>query len=95
MSRDRAVLRLADAAPSSPAPSPPPPPSPLLVTARQAAQLCGVSVATWWRWEAAGRTPAAVRLGGSTRWRSDELADWVQAGCPDRRSWLARQAGRK
>jgi prophage regulatory protein len=94
MSHDAAVLRLADAAPPPPAPSPPPPP--LLVTAREAAQLCGVSPATWHRMVAAGRTPAPVRISRRcVRWRSSELADWVQAGCPDRRSWLARQAARK
>jgi predicted DNA-binding transcriptional regulator AlpA len=67
------------------------PPEPLLVPAPQAATVCGVSVASWHRLRAAGKTPAPIRLGGSVRWRLAELRDWVAAGCPPRREWEARQ----
>jgi prophage regulatory protein len=71
----------------------------LLLPARQAAALCGVSTATWWRWDASGRIPAPVRLSaGCVRWRRAELVEWAAAGCPDRRTWQAIQAtknGRK
>jgi len=67
--------------------------APLLVDARQAAGLCGVSPATWWRWDAASRIPAAVRIGaGGVRWRRAELESWTVAGCPDRRTWEVLQA---
>jgi predicted DNA-binding transcriptional regulator AlpA len=70
--------------------------SPLLLAARQAAQLCGVSPATWWRWHAAGRCPAPLRLSpGCVRWRAEELRAWVRAGCPPRREWEARQAAQR
>src|SRR5262245_49137729 len=62
---------------------------PLLVSAAVAAGLCGRSEASWWRDHAAGRVPAPVKLGGSTRWRVGELKAWVDAGCPDRKTWAA------
>jgi predicted DNA-binding transcriptional regulator AlpA len=68
---------------------------PLLLTARQAAVLCAVSPATWWRWVSAGRSPAPVRVGGCVRWPLDGpggLRAWIAAGCPDRRTWEAMRA---
>ena len=62
----------------------------LLVSADQAASLCGVSPATWYRMAAGGRCPAPVRLSrGCVRWRVEELRTWITAGCPDRRTWEA------
>lgn len=61
--------------------------NPILIPASVAAETCGVSLATWWRWEASGRIPEPVRVGGTTRWRAAELADWCDAGCPCRREW--------
>jgi predicted DNA-binding transcriptional regulator AlpA len=64
--------------------------NPLLLTARQAAALCSISPATWHRWTAAGRTPAPIRPSpGCVRWRTEELREWIQADCPDRRTWQA------
>jgi predicted DNA-binding transcriptional regulator AlpA len=65
----------------------------LLLGARQAAPLCGVSVPTWWRLNSAGKTPAAVKLGHRTLWRADELRAWVEAGCPSREEWEAHGNG--
>jgi predicted DNA-binding transcriptional regulator AlpA len=56
----------------------------LLVAAPEAAQLCGVSEATWWRHHSAGRVPAPVKLGGRTLWRRQQLELWIELGCPDR-----------
>jgi predicted DNA-binding transcriptional regulator AlpA len=66
-------------------------PSPLLLTARQAAAICGKSLRTWRTWDSAGWIPKPVRIGRSTLWRADELCDWVSAGCPRRAEWEARQ----
>jgi predicted DNA-binding transcriptional regulator AlpA len=62
---------------------------PLLLTAVQAAALCGVSEATWYRMASARRCPAPVRLTarGCVRWRVEELRAWIGSGCPDRRTW--------
>lgn len=65
--------------------------TPLLVTAKQAAGMCGKSLRTWRAWDAAGWIPRPVRIGRSTLWRLDELRAWAAAGCPRRDDWEARQ----
>lgn len=65
--------------------------SPLLLTAKQAAAMCGKSLRTWRTWDAAGWIPRPVRIGRSTLWRADELREWVAAGCPRRAEWEARK----
>jgi predicted DNA-binding transcriptional regulator AlpA len=67
---------------------------PGLLRAPACAAFCSVSEATWWRWHSAGRCPAPVRIGGTVRWRAEELRDWVRTGCPDRTTWEAIQAQR-
>ncbi|HUT61701.1 MAG TPA: hypothetical protein VNA25_28010 [Phycisphaerae bacterium] len=67
-------------------------PAPLLVDAREAARLCGVSRASWWGYNAAGRVPSPIHLCGRTLWRRDELAAWIEAGCPARERWKALRA---
>ena len=64
---------------------------PILITAKQASQMCGKSLRTWRTWDSAGFIPQPVRIGRSTLWRLDELRDWVIAGCPRRDEWEARQ----
>jgi predicted DNA-binding transcriptional regulator AlpA len=83
--------------PPAPAPdSPPAGPDRLLVSARDAARLCGLSVATWHRRAAAGLVPAAVRIGpGCVRWRVEELREWIGAACPPRATWEALQAAQR
>lgn len=66
-------------------------PDALLLTAKQAASVCGKSLRTWRIWDAAGWIPRPVRIGRSTLWRADELRDWVAAGCPRRAEWEARK----
>ncbi len=68
-----------------------PDPATLLVTAKQAAAMCGKSLRTWRSWDSAGWIPRPVRIGRSTLWRADELREWVVAGCPRRQEWEARQ----
>lgn len=64
--------------------------SPLSVRAKEAARLIGVSRSTWDRLNAAGKTPAAIRLGAMPFWMVDELREWLRAGMPDRATWEAR-----
>ncbi|HEV3256445.1 MAG TPA: helix-turn-helix domain-containing protein [Gemmataceae bacterium] len=61
----------------------------LLLTAREAAALCGVSLASWRRHAGAGKVPAPGQLGGHVLWRYAELVEFIAAGCPDRRAWEA------
>ena len=44
-----------------------------LVRNDEAAQMLGVSTTTLWRYCRDGVVPKPVKLGGSTRWRVDEL----------------------
>jgi predicted DNA-binding transcriptional regulator AlpA len=65
--------------------------TPLLLRAADAASRCGISVRTWRTWDAAGKVPAAVRIGRATFWRASELHAWVAAGCPNRITWQSMQ----
>jgi predicted DNA-binding transcriptional regulator AlpA len=62
----------------------------LLLTARQAALMCGKSLRTWRAWDSAAWIPRPVRIGRSTLWRADELRAWVASGCPRRDVWESR-----
>lgn len=65
---------------------------PLMIDAKQAAALISVSPATWHRMVAAGKTPAPIKLsGGCVRWRTADLQSWIDAGCPDRKTWLTME----
>jgi predicted DNA-binding transcriptional regulator AlpA len=67
-------------------------PEPLLLDARQAAALCGVGRATWYRMVSAGRCPAPVRLSrGCVRWSRETLIAWIRMGCPARKEFEARR----
>ncbi len=63
----------------------------LLISAKQAAKMCGKSLRTWRAWDSAGWIPRPVRIGRSTLWRTDELQAWVEAGCPRRDEWETQQ----
>jgi predicted DNA-binding transcriptional regulator AlpA len=60
-----------------------------LLRAKRACRLCDVSEATWWRWDAAGKVPAGLKIGGGKFWRQRELLAWIEGGCPDRQTWNA------
>jgi predicted DNA-binding transcriptional regulator AlpA len=64
---------------------------PSLMRASQAAHLCGVSEDTWLRWNARGKVPRGLKLGGTMVWNGAELLAWSNAGCPARRDWEARR----
>jgi predicted DNA-binding transcriptional regulator AlpA len=72
----------------------PPTVSPLLLDARAAARLCGVSRSHFLAMHSAGRVPMPIRLGRRTLWRGAELATWIEAGCPSRDRWHALKGGR-
>ena len=62
----------------------------LALNVREVAERLGCSTRHVERMDSAGKLPAAVRLGGrAKRWRSAEISAWLNAGCPDRRTWNA------
>jgi predicted DNA-binding transcriptional regulator AlpA len=69
--------------------------SPLVVDARRLAQLLCVGLRTLRTWDAGGRLPAPVRIGGRVLWRLDEIRAWLDAGAPCREDWDAIRAARK
>jgi excisionase family DNA binding protein len=50
-----------------------------LLTARQAAELVGLSRQGWYRMVASGRAPARVRMPGVWRWRRRDLEKWLSS----------------
>jgi predicted DNA-binding transcriptional regulator AlpA len=70
-------------------------PGAFAVDAQGAARLCGVCRAQWWKLHAAGKVPLPVYLGTKApRWVTDELREWLAAGCPERLMWMRRKGGR-
>ena len=65
---------------------------PMAISARELADLLGISMRQVWRLNSAGKLPRPVRIGGSVRWKRQEIMDWFEAGCPDRKTWDARKA---
>lgn len=53
-----------------------------LIGADELAELLDVSTRTVWRLLSTGRLVQPVRIGGSVRWRLDEVRDWIKNGCP-------------
>jgi predicted DNA-binding transcriptional regulator AlpA len=67
--------------------------APLLISDTVCAHLAGVSRATWHRLRAAGKLPPCVKLSCRVvRWRRAEILAWIEAGCPDGRTWAAMTA---
>lgn len=59
----------------------------MLADAKEAAAICGMSRAAWYKHLSAGKIPRPVKIGSLTRWRRQELMDWIDAGCPTREKW--------
>jgi predicted DNA-binding transcriptional regulator AlpA len=72
-------------------------PEALAAGAKNLARMLGISVATFWRWDASGELgPPGIRKGGRRLWPLAEIRQWVAAGMPRRSEWLAlRQANGK
>lgn len=53
-----------------------------LIAADELAAMLDVSTRTVWRLLSTGRLVQPIRIGGSVRWRLDEVRDWITKGCP-------------
>jgi predicted DNA-binding transcriptional regulator AlpA len=68
----------------------------LAVSAKDAAAICGVSRAQWWKLQAAGKVPPPVYLGSKApRWLVDELRAWLAAGAPDLVTWQRMRGAKR
>jgi predicted DNA-binding transcriptional regulator AlpA len=65
----------------------------LLIPDTAAAALAGIARSTLHALRAAGRWgPAPIRLGRALRFRRADVVAWIDAGCPDARTWEAMRA---
>lgn len=66
----------------------PAPNSSRLIDRREASEIAAVSIATWDRMNAGGKTPEPIHLSrGCVRWRLDDVQLWIRLGCPDRQQF--------
>jgi excisionase family DNA binding protein len=65
----------------------------LLVTCDGLARLLKVSKRTLMRLRSTGKLPRPVQLGRLVRWRTAEVREWVEAGCPALSIWEPPAAG--
>ena len=65
---------------------------PLVVDARRLGKFLCAGLRTVRSWDAAGRLPAPIHIGGKVVWRMDEIRDWLAAGAPRRDEWQVRRA---
>jgi excisionase family DNA binding protein len=70
---------------------------PLLLNAKQAAQLLGIGRSKFYSMHSAGLLPLPVSLGGCVRWDRQELRAWLSARnpktglLPTRQAWVEIQ----
>ena len=68
----------------------------LLVRGEEAAKMLGMGRSSFYKRDAQGLVPMAVRIGSARRWSVAELQVWTEAGCPPRDRWesMKREDGR-
>lgn len=58
-----------------------------LENAKTLGQRLNLSKRQIFRLNACSKIPAPIRIGGSVRWNSEEISQWILSGCPDRHLW--------
>ncbi len=66
---------------------------PRLLTAGDLAKRLRISLRQVRKLHSEALVPAPIRLGRSVRWRLSEIGEWIQANCPDRKTWENRPKG--
>jgi len=52
-----------------------------LLTVNEVARLLNLSIRSVWRLRSAGQIPQPVTIGGSIRWKEEDLRKWIAEGC--------------
>lgn len=65
----------------------------LLLTSDGLARLLNISKRTLMRLRSVGKLPRPVQLGRLVRWRTAEVHEWVESGCPALAIWEPPVAG--
>ena len=61
-----------------------------LLSAKELAKMLSLSKRQIFRLDSCGKLGVTkLKIGGSVRFRQDEVANWLAAGAPDRRTWEA------
>jgi len=55
---------------------------PVLLTIRELAAILKISQRSIWRLVSNGKLIQPLHVGGSIRWRQDEVLKWIEQGCP-------------
>ena len=55
---------------------------PVLLTIRELAKILKISQRSIWRLVSSGKLIQPLHIGGSIRWRQDEVFKWIERGCP-------------
>jgi predicted DNA-binding transcriptional regulator AlpA len=63
-----------------------------VVDAKRLAKLLCAGVRTVRTWDAGGKLPAPIRIGGRVVWVLSEIRAWLAAGAPDRETWESIRA---
>lgn len=58
-----------------------------LIGVDEAARLCGVSRATWYRLLNGAKIPLPHKIGGRRLWDAKELRLWIDSSCPGQKRW--------
>jgi prophage regulatory protein len=53
-----------------------------LINAQAFAKMLSISERTLYRLKSTGELPKPVILGGSVRWRLEDIRRWISLGCP-------------
>lgn len=62
-----------------------------LLTAEAVGELLSLSKRTVFRMNSSGRIPKPVRIGGSVRWRANDIEKWIEWDCNSREEFKARK----
>ena len=63
-----------------------------LLSAKELAKMLSLSKRQIFRLDSCGKLGVTkLRIGGSVRFQQDEVANWLAAGAPDRKTWQAMQ----
>ncbi len=55
---------------------------PLLISAKDAAKLCGLSERTWYSLISTSQAPPSIKISGRRLWRLDVIKKWIFLNCP-------------
>jgi excisionase family DNA binding protein len=71
------------------------PAAPALMTSAELSAELQISERTVRRLEITGKIgPAPINIGRAVRYRREDVAKWIAAGCPARANWAGRRVGR-